>query len=253
MPSGQSTSPCSASANAAMSGAIDVDPLPLPLHLSAQSLHATSATGNIRRFRSARAKDCGQSAQCPACRQRRTGQPGHGQAVVHSGSADHAGSGQPLPAHLELGFHHEQQVAARPGGQPPAGHDHGQGDEGQVGDGEVHRCRQCPPASCSGCSCLRRPGLGDHRAGRRPAGRAHVHAATWAAPRRSSTSVKPPVEAPASRQRLPAGDLGEMRQRAREFVAGTADVVRPPSSGNLKRLIRLTGGAALVSTVLPPR
>ena len=96
-------------------------------------------------------------------------------------------------------------------------------DERDVDHGEVDRLAE---------------GLGGQRAGRssgrgrRPAGRGATRSASWprptstawtrAAPRWSRTSVKPPVEAPASRQTRPGRVDLERVEGGRELVAAAA-------------------------------
>ena len=67
-------------------------------------------------------------------------------------------------------------------------------------------------------------------------------AITRAAPRCSSTSVKPPVDAPTSRQSSPARVDAERVERVRELVARARDVRRRPLDLERRRVVDLLAG-----------
>ena len=86
--------------------------------------------------------------------------------------------------------------------------DQGERDERDVDDGEVDRLAAASPASASRAFVRSRRRRGDRRGADRRAGRAPRRPRRHAPrPRWSRTSVKPPVEAPTSRQTSPAGSI----------------------------------------------
>ncbi len=110
---------------------------------------------------------------------------------------------RPVPAHLELGFDQPDKVPAR---QQALG-------AGITRVSEM-KDRSAVTSSGAGATCSGRSWrtltrsstvtLGSLRRDQASWPYPTSTATTWAAPARSSTSVKPPVEAPASRQRRPA-------------------------------------------------
>ena len=143
--------------------------------------------------------------------------------------ADHAALAEPVLADLELRLHHQRQVAVGRGHAEQGVEHQLEGDEGQVAHDQVHRTadqlRRHAPGRWSGRG--RAPGR--PAAATRPAGRSRRRPPPpRAAPARSSTSVNPPVEAPASRQRRPDDAQAlrpRSRQRAGQLVAAARDVV----------------------------
>ena len=134
----------------------------------------------------------------------------------------------PLPtcaaADLELRLDQRDQPGRGRGqGQRRRQH-HGEADEARIADDAVERLGDLRRASDGGRWCARArrragPGAASRRAGR---GR-HRRRRPCAAPRASSTSVKPPVEAPMSRQITPGRIDGEMVERVGELEPAARD------------------------------
>ena len=140
--------------------------------------------------------------------------------------ADHAARAEPLPADLELRLDHERR-GRRPARVTPtsAASTSAQRDEGQVADDEVDRPADHARGSRSRTlvrSSDPHPVVGAQRPGQLAV--ADVDRDHLAPPRaRSSTSVKPPVEAPASRQRRPV----DARPRGAKASSAPASLCPP--------------------------
>ena len=138
---------------------------------------------------------------------------------ARSGSRDDAALADLRPSRLELRLHEQHEVAVGGRAARQRGRDGHQRDEGEVGDGER---RPAPPMSAArgdGRSCARSTRdarVGAQRTTRADRGRRRPRT-TCAAPRWSRQSVKPPVEAPASRQRRPRRRPRTRRARAASF------------------------------------
>ena len=141
------------------------------------------------------------------------------------GVAHHSPGAEPLPAHLELRLDHRQQVGVRRAAQAvSAGQHQAQRDEGQVGDDEVDRAvdRLGRQGADVGALVDAHPLVGAQRPGELAVARRRRRR-----PRRrrgcSSTSVKPPVEAPASSARRPSTVDRERLERAEQLVRAAGD------------------------------
>ena len=133
----------------------------------------------------------------------------------------------PLAAELELRLDHRQQLAARLQAGDDGGQDLGQRDEGDVDRREVGRRREGREGSISralsrSITVTRGRRAATGRSGRRRRRRA----ATRAAPRCSMQSVKPPVEAPTSRQSRPSSVDPERLERVVELDPAARDEAR---------------------------
>ena len=133
---------------------------------------------------------------------------------------------QGRPPRLELGLDQRHDGDRRPGrsvGDRPE--DEPERDERHVDDGQVDRLRQDAAARGSGRWSARATttrGVAPEPVGELAT--PDVDGVDPPAPRCSRTSVKPPVEAPASRQTRPAGSMRERIERGRELVAAAADI-----------------------------
>ena len=158
-----------------------------------------------------------------------TGHPDDG-VDPQSGEPDDPTRPEPVRADLELGLHHHQEVGVGPCDGDESGEHEGQRDERQVRDDQLAACVMSPSPSVRTLTPSRTldprvlpqrvdelvgADVDGHHAGRTPA--------------RSSTSVKPPVLAPASRH-VTARDDRPVRtergvERARQLVPGTRGVL----------------------------
>ena len=164
--------------------------------------------------------------------------PGAAAASATAATASARSSGSrttpPLPtpvlAHLELRLHHQGQVAVLGASRAISA---SSTSASEMNDRSPTTRSTGPPISSGVELADVRPVVharpGRPAAAARPAGRSRRRPPPpRAAPARSSTSVKPPVDAPASRQRRPGHDQPERlerRQRPGQLVPAAGDVV----------------------------
>ena len=121
-----------------------------------------------------------------------------------SGSRTTPPLADPVLAHLELRLHHQREVAVGPGDAQQRVEHQPERDERQVADDQVDRPADQLGGELADVGAVVDDARGRRCAAPRRAGRSRRRPRPpRAAPARSSTSVKPPVEAPASRQRRP--------------------------------------------------
>ena len=159
---------------------------------------------------------------------RRGARDGHERLAPVGRLAHDAALADALAADLELRLDHRERVEARRRRRPAApGSTLRQRDERDVGDDQVRARRAGRRAPARGRSCARARSRARRCAAPVAARRRRRRrATTCAAPRCSRQSVKPPVEAPTSRQRRPAASTPERVERVGELDPAARDEAR---------------------------